>query len=71
MEQHFINKDSSGYIPLDEEKNGFFDLPPMKYCNHPNHNPPQHLFIPMGRGYRHKCPKCGNVTVLIPPQISF
>jgi hypothetical protein len=57
----------------DEQKDlgGFFDLPPKKYCNHPEHNPPKHLHIPQGKGYRHVCPRCGYHIDLIPPQISF
>lgn len=55
-----------------EKKGGFFDLPKgEKKCNHPGHQPPSHICIPQGKGYRHVCPACGVETVLIPPQISF
>ena len=54
-----------------EKHGGFFDLPQKKTCNHPEHEPPKHLHIPQGKGYRHICPKCGHIVDLIPPQISF
>jgi len=56
----------------DEDKSGFYDLPKSeKPCSHPSHNPPSHLFIPPGKGYRHVCPGCGKITNLVPIQISF
>lgn len=48
----------------DENKRGFFDLPPEDFCNHPEHDPPSHMVIPEGKGYRHVCPGCGRVVVL-------
>ena len=33
-------------------------------CNHPGHQPPQHLYVPPGKKYRHVCPGCGKVTYL-------
>lgn len=51
------------------EKSGFFDLPISKICRHPQHYPPMHLHIPLGKGYRHKCPACGHITTIVPPQI--
>ncbi len=54
-----------------EKKNGFFDLPKDTTCKDPEHEPPKYLCIPQGKGYRHVCPRCGAVTELIPPQISF
>ena len=55
-----------------KNKGGFFDLPKQsKRCSDPSHNPPTHIHIPQGKGYRHVCPTCGNVITLIPPQISF
>jgi len=54
-----------------EKKGGFFELPKEKKCNHLNHEPPQHIYIPQGKGYRHVCPACGAESVLIPPQISL
>ena len=53
------------------EKSGFFDIHPTKLCNHPDHGFPSHLYIPFGKGYRHVCPSCGNVTTVIPQQITF
>lgn len=53
------------------KRSGFFDLPKEKRCTHPEHNPPGHLYIPQGKGYRHVCPACGAEAVLIPPQIRF
>ncbi len=53
------------------EKSGFFDLPEQKVCRSIEHNPPTHLYIPEGKGYRHVCPDCGNVTTIIPQQISL
>lgn len=54
------------------KKSGFFDLPDHdKKCNHPEHEPPSHICIPTGKGYRHICPSCGKETILIPPQITF
>lgn len=55
----------------EDKKGGFFDLPKNNTCNDPGHNPPTHLHIPQGKGYRHVCPKCGATVDLIPPQISF
>lgn len=55
-----------------EKQSGFFDLPKQsKVCKDPSHEPPMHLHIPQGKGYRHVCPSCGKVTTIIPPQISF
>lgn len=53
-------------------KSGFFDLPEVKKnCGHRSHNPPSHIHIPQGKGYRHICPECGEVFDLVPVQISF
>lgn len=54
-----------------EKKGGFFDLPQDTICKDKSHEPPTHIHIPQGKGYRHICPSCGKVTDLIPPQISF
>lgn len=54
-----------------EEKGGFFDLIKEKTCNHSEHEPPTHLYIPPGKGYRHICPGCGEIKVITPLQISF
>lgn len=61
-----------GKLPpvYDNTKSGFFDLPNQETCNDPEHEPPKHLFIPQGKGYRHVCPKCKKQAILIPPQIT-
>jgi hypothetical protein len=59
------------YFNTPNEKGGFFDLPNKKMCNHPEHNPPTHLHIPQGKGYKHLCPACKKSTIVIPPQITF
>lgn len=53
-----------------DNKGGFFDLPKQEVCKHPEHEPPRHMVIPHGKGYRHICPGCGKETVMIPPQIT-
>jgi hypothetical protein len=53
------------------EKGGFFPLPQSNKCNSSEHEPPKYLYIPPGQGYRHVCPACGKVSVIIPPQITF
>ena len=58
-------------ITKPEKQSGFFDLDIQKKCSNPSHEPPTHIHIPQGKGYRHVCPSCGKVTDLIPPQISF
>ena len=58
-------------ININTKKGGFFDLDKKKICNHPEHNPPTHLYIPQGQGYLHICPACQKEMKLIPPQISF
>ena len=56
---------------FDLDKDGFFDLPKIKTCNHPSHNPPGYIVIPQGKGLRHTCPSCGKVSIVIPQQISL
>ena len=56
---------------LNKEKGGFFDLDLVKKCNSPEHEPPTHIYIPYGKGYKHVCPQCGQTQDIIPPQISF
>lgn len=53
------------------DKSGFFDLDNVSQCKHPEHDPPSHIHIPEGKGYRHICPACGKVSTLIPPHITF
>lgn len=60
-----------GEMPEKNKKSGFFDLPDHKRCRHPEHQPPSHMVIPPGKGYRHVCPGCGKVTVIIPQQFSL
>ena len=60
-----------GEITKPEKQGGFFDLPQDTRCKDKSHEPPTHIHIPQGKGYRHVCPSCGKVTELIPPQISF
>lgn len=59
------------------QEGGFFPLPKfpekekdMDTCNDHEHNPPQYLHIPQGQGYKHVCPSCGKVQIVIPPQVS-
>jgi hypothetical protein len=59
-------------INIPAKKGGFFDLPKINQCRHPEHEPPKHLHIPQGKGYHHVCPGCGaKMNIIIPPQISF
>lgn len=53
------------------KKGGFFDLPKEKKCTSQDHEPPKHICIPQGKGYRHVCPSCGAEVTIIPQQISF
>ncbi len=60
------------------QEGGFFPLPNFphqrveeKKCNDLEHDPPMHLNIPQGYGYKHVCPSCGKQQTVIPPQISF
>lgn len=55
----------------ENKKSGFFDLPIVNTCKHPEHNPPSHIHIPQGKGYNHTCPSCGKTTTIIPPQITL
>ena len=53
-----------------KEESGFFDLPQHKMCNHPDHNPPSHMVIPYGKGYRHVCPSCGSISFVMSNSIN-
>jgi len=55
----------------DKERGGMFDLPKENVCRDPEHEPPTHISIPHGKGYRHICPSCGKKTVLIPTQFTL
>jgi len=49
---------------------GFLDLPTEeRACPDPRHDPPGHMVIPQGKGYRHVCPACGRVQEIRPVQI--
>lgn len=54
-----------------KNKSGFFDLPEINICKDSEHNPPTHLYIPPGKGYKHVCPSCNRVVYITPPQISL
>lgn len=54
-----------------DKKGGFFDLPKVNTCKDHSHNPPSHIYIPQGKGYKHVCPSCGAESTIIPQQISF
>lgn len=48
-----------------DNKSGFFDLEDNdRRCKHREHNPPMHLYIPPGKGYRHVCPGCGREVIM-------
>ena len=51
-------------IKKKRKKTGFYDIIDTKnhLCNSPFHNPPKHIYIPIGKGYRHECPVCGSIT---------
>lgn len=54
-----------------KKDSGFFDLPTKNECKDKEHNPPSMILIPQGKGYRHVCPSCGKVSIVIPQQISL
>ena len=63
---------------MKNEKSGFFDLPPGYYdlpgtkpCLDPAHEPPTHLYIPPGKGYRHVCRSCGNTRLLFSSAVTL
>lgn len=58
-------------IDTRKKEGGFFDLPKDKTCIDKEHNPPRHMVIPQGQGYKHVCPSCGEVQIVIPPQITL
>lgn len=60
------------------EESGFFDLPELpaykhkrQFCLDPSHEPPMHLHIPAGQGYRHVCRSCGHTVILYPSSMRF
>ena len=66
LEQKVLGKSNNS-----SKLSGFFDLSQDTRCKDRSHEPPMHIHIPQGKGYRHVCPSCGKVTEVIPPQISF
>ena len=54
-----------------KEQSGFFDVPLVVSCSDPAHNAPSMMHIPMGKGYRHVCPTCGKVQVLIGKEVTL
>jgi hypothetical protein len=81
MAQNDFLKQLNDYqINRESQKSGFFPLPkqtqsPLKdlkdICRDNEHNPPSHLHIPQGQGYKHICPTCGYTQIVIPPQITM
>ena len=57
---------------METKKTGsFFDLPKVKICRHPEHEPPKFIHIPQGKGYKHTCPECGQESTIIPTQFTL
>jgi len=60
------------------EPNSSFNIEPIPptvtkdySCIHHEHNPPQNLYIPTGKSYKHICPFCGKETIVNPLNIMF
>lgn len=52
-------------IKADQEKqSGFFDLDKNTICTNQQHDPPNHLLVPAGKGYKHICPGCGDIKII-------
>lgn len=67
-----IIKNGMFNIETTGKKGGFFDLPAeYKKCTSPEHEPPTHIHIPHGKGYKHICPVCGKETIIIPGEVSL
>lgn len=60
---NFDIKNTSGLIPVDQ-----FNWQGM--CIDPQHNPPSHLFVPLGYVYKHVCPSCGAVSFIQPQHVT-
>lgn len=57
---------------MEENESGFFDLPEwLSHCRSPEHEPPTGICIPSGQGYRHVCPQCGVVRILMGDRLSL
>lgn len=57
-----INK--NGLFELPKQQSGMFELTKQEVCLDPSHNPPTHMVIPYGYGYRHVCPRCNKVQII-------
>lgn len=60
---------AGGMYGIKKKSSGFFDLHLEKLCTNNGHNPPMFISIPAGKGYRHVCPSCGKVQLVIPHQV--
>lgn len=58
-----MNIEKEGLFKLPEQS-GMFRLDKREICLDPGHHFPTHMHIPYGHGYRHVCPRCGNVIVV-------
>lgn len=63
--------DGIEFINTMKKSGGFFDLPKLRVCKSPEHEPPQYMVIPQGKGYKHVCPVCGETVIIIPQQYSY
>ena len=59
---------NKGFFELPKETRTYTSDSTQDVCYHPEHNPPSHLHIPNGWGYRHECPRCGKVTIVTSPE---
>lgn len=63
-----MRKDKPWENSDDEEPgSGFEDIPGWEKggdCMHRGHEPPNMLYVPPGKRYRHVCPGCGKVTYI-------
>lgn len=57
----------SGFEDLNEPKNWHdYDR-----CLDQEHSPPSHIYIPVGKRYRHVCPTCRNVQYVYSSDVMF
>lgn len=47
------------------------DVYGYKYCRHPSHDFPTHLYIEPGKSYTHTCPRCRLQITLTAPEITL
>lgn len=45
--------------------------PQRGQCKHPEHEPPKHIVIPLGKKMVHTCPGCGQSITIRPMAISW